>query len=488
MLSILIQKELKAIIHSPKFTATFTVCSLLILLSVFTGIREYKTSVNGYQSASQLVEQELLSATSWGRLHTRVYRAPDPMQIFVSGVDYDIGRWSFIADESTAKLRNSAYSDDPIFAVFRFIDFAFIVQFILTLFAILFTYDAVNGEREDGTLKLIFSNPVSRVKYLIAKCVGSWLGLVVPISIPILLGMLMLIVFKIPLETSHWIRIAGLMSLSLALFTFFIVLGVFISSLTRRSAVSFLTALVVWVIFIMIIPRAGVMASGNLVYVPRVAEIESQISGFAKNQWDEFYEGVDKRWADYNAELSNNGVLNDEILWRMMETEDSARTVIEQTIDDYDLKLREDLRQRKIYQEKLAFTLSRLSPASAFQLGAMSLAGTDTRVKNRYEENINNYRNEFYEFVEGKKKETGDMGGIMMSISVDDKGNRNMVTSGGDRNEGTIDVSELPRFSNPKIVLQESFSTAIIDLGLIVVYTILSFMGAFITFLRYDMR
>ena len=157
----LVHKELRAIILSPKFVGTFAVCSILILLSIFTGIKEYKTMQSRYEANSDLVEQELRQSTSWGHMSSKVYRAPDPMQIFVSGLDYDIGRWAAISDEQGAKLENSAYSDDPIYAVFRFIDFAFIVQFVLTLFAILFTFNAINGEREDGTLKLVFSNAVS---------------------------------------------------------------------------------------------------------------------------------------------------------------------------------------------------------------------------------------------------------------------------------------------------------------------------------------
>ena len=84
------------------------------------------------------------------------------MQIFASGVNNDIGRLSNISTWTEVKLRQSTYSDDSLFALFRFIDFTFIVQVVLSLFAILFTYDTINGERESGTLKLAFSNAVPR--------------------------------------------------------------------------------------------------------------------------------------------------------------------------------------------------------------------------------------------------------------------------------------------------------------------------------------
>ncbi|MCB0305285.1 MAG: hypothetical protein KDI38_16090, partial [Calditrichaeota bacterium] len=85
MLSLLIQKELKSIIASPKFVGTFGTCAVLILLSVFIGIQEYRASMTQYETARQLNDQEMAESSSWSALHTRVYRQPDPMQIFVSG-------------------------------------------------------------------------------------------------------------------------------------------------------------------------------------------------------------------------------------------------------------------------------------------------------------------------------------------------------------------------------------------------------------------
>ncbi len=480
----LIQKELRTIILSPKFVGTFAVCSILILLSVVAGIREYKTMESRYAANSGLVEQELRQQTSWGRMSTKIYRAPDPMQIFVSGLDYDIGRWSYVANNRGVKLNNSAYSDEPIYAIFRFIDLAFIVQFILTLFAIMFTFNAVSGEREDGTLRLVFSNSVSKARYLIAKCIGSWLGLVIPICIPILLGILLILILGVPLTIEHWLRISLFFILSLLLFTCFIVMGVFISSLTRRSTVSFLTSLVAWVILVMIIPRAGVMAAGNIIRIPRVAEIESLISGFSQERWEEFYAGMDQR---LSMDQSGRPEFDDDKLWALMQMEDSLRQGIEQEINQYDSRLREDLRQRKGAQEALAMTLSRISPASAFQLGAMSLAGTDIKMKLRYEEATNEYRNRFCQFIDQKQKETGDVGGIMMAISIDDTGESHM-SIGGNRSKDQLDVSAVPRFSPPVISLAEAVTPVVIDFGLLILFTFLLFAGAFVSFLRYDVR
>ena len=65
MFRIIVFKELKSILLSPKFAATFGVCSLLLLLSVYIGINEYHASVRRYDTAGELIEQQVREARSW---------------------------------------------------------------------------------------------------------------------------------------------------------------------------------------------------------------------------------------------------------------------------------------------------------------------------------------------------------------------------------------------------------------------------------------
>ena len=76
MFTTLVQKELKIILLSPKFSATFAVCSVLILLSVGIGIQEYRTAVRQHETARQLNDQTLRSAASWMGLSSSAYRLP----------------------------------------------------------------------------------------------------------------------------------------------------------------------------------------------------------------------------------------------------------------------------------------------------------------------------------------------------------------------------------------------------------------------------
>ena len=488
MLKLMIQKELKTIISSPKFAATFGACSILILLSVFIGINEYQENVKAYDTAKQLNDQRLAESMSWHGMSNQIFRKPQVMQIWVSGVQNDIGRLSSVGNYEGVKLRRSSYSDDPIFAVFRFIDFAFITQVALSLLAILFTYDAINGERERGTLKLTFANAVPRAKYIFAKFIGSTLGLVIPLLIPILLGLLMLLLYRIPVTGDDWAKIVVLLLISILFFVFFIAAGLMVSAMTRHSATSFMILLVAWVTMVLIVPRAGVMLAGQLVEIPSVAEVESQQAAYEQAAWDTHYEKMEenrrtRRQQTANMTPAEREAFEEENMWNWMEEEEASRKEIQKDISDHIKKLNEDHRNRRSEQERLGFSLSRFSPASAYQLACMTLANTNISLKNAYEDALNQYRDDFLAFTTRKQEENEGTSGLR--ISIDSEAG---FSVSGSRGIESLDLSEIPRFESPNHRLTSVANDTILDVGILMLYTITAFAIGFFAFLRYDVR
>lgn len=483
MLKTLILKELRVVITGPKFVATFAACSLLLLMSVYIGIVEFKQAVKQHHVAQQMDDEQLRQASSWRGVRTREHRVPDPMQIFSSGLHYDLGRWSPINDEETVKLEHSIYSDDPIFAVFRILDFTMIVQVVFSLFALLFTFDAVNGEKERGTLRLIFANAVPRVKYILAKALGSWMGLVIPLLIPILVSLLMISAFGITLSNDQWLRAASLIGLSLVYVSLFVFLGLLMSAVSQRSSVSFLLSLVVWIVFVLIIPRVGVMAAGQIAPVPQLAEIEGLRDGFAQDQWATYFrEAEERHQAQRQAE--GDGPMDEDALWARMEYEDSVRGEVQRTIEAHEVRLMEELENRRAVQRSIAMTLSRFSPAATYQLAAMSLAGTDLSLKSRYENALTEYRREFTDYVDRRAAESGGSAGAMM-IEIDSE--KGMTIKEG-RDKAAVDVTDRPRFSPPSFDSHQVLRAVIQDTGILLLFSLAVFSGAMVMFIRFDVR
>lgn len=488
MLNTLITHELRSIMLSPKFTLTFAVTSLLMLLSVAVGIAQYADNVRQYETTNTLTQQEMRESRGWMSLNNTVLRSPDPMQIFVAGVNNDIGRISAVNSFHGIKLTHSTYSDDPVYAVFRFVDLAFIVSVVFSLLALLFTYDAVNGEAERGTLQLIFSNAVPRAQYILGKFIGSWLGLIVPLCIPFLLSALLLLIWNIPMTADHWLRLSALFGISILYVTFFITAGIFLSTVTKRSSTSFLFSLVAWVCLVFIVPRAGATIAGQIVVIPTVAEVEAERDAFSKDRWAQYESVMQEKWRSRNAPSESmtkeeREAFREEHMWEWMEEDDRDRKLVQKDIDAFALSANEQQRNRKAEQERLAFVLSRISPASAFHLAAVNLAGTDITLKSRYEDALNVYRPLFTAYKEKKQKESGGMGGIRIEVNSDTG-----VKIDTGREKGVLDISDMPRFEQPVRSFRDAVIPAMIDIGLLGIFSFAAFAGAFVRFLRFDVR
>ncbi len=488
MLKLIVIKELKNIIQSPKFTATFTTLSVLLLLSFYIGINEYKYSLEQYNTATLLANDRVKDTRSWMGVSYSTYREPKPLQYLVGGINNDIGRYSTIVHSDEVKLRNSAYSDDPLFALFRNIDFSSIAMIVFSLFAILFSYNAINGEKEEGTLKLIFSNSVPRAKYIIGKIVGSWLGLVVPLLIPILLGLLLLLINNIYLNGTEWLSLVSLIFISIVYLTFFIALGTLVSSVTKSSVASFMILLVLWIVTVFIIPRVGVMSAAQMVEVPTISQIESQQDAYSKDRWQIYMDELSDKWEKRRAAMAGmtdeeKEAYEDDMSYAWMEEDDKARKQVEKDIADYNQKLNEDYVKRKIVLEQLALNFSRISPASLFQLAAMNLATSDIELKHRYEESMREYKNRFMDFAEKKQEESGESG--MFTIKMSSDGGFKLNDG---RQEGGLDVSELPKYVSPKQNYASLLNSIILDSVLLIIYSVICFGIAFAAFLRFDVR
>jgi hypothetical protein len=216
-----------------------------------------------------------------------------------------------------------------------------------------------------------------------------------------------------------------------------------------------------------------------MVRVPTVAEIEGQREAFAKDRWANFHQDLEKLF-ESNRHSSPDSMTED-AMWSQMQAQDSMRRAVELEINAYEAKLYEDLSQRRKVQERMAFTLSRFSPASSYQLAAMSLAGTDLGLKQRYEDGLTAYRTQFVDYA--NKKTEDSPGGFQISFSSD-KG----MSIAAPRNKAQLDVTDMPAFVPPMHELGNTDGGVIVDAGLLALYSLLAFAGAFFAFLRYDVR
>ena len=172
-------------------------------------IAEYSQDTN---KAAESLEKK---SSSLGELAVKgpgyLYKSPSPLTFIATGEDanlpkrvegassggYGIGmttpdykfnyswsaNWWFQYPHDTSRQNDSLPN-------FTELDWAFIIGLVMSFMAILFTYDAISGERETGTLSLLMSNSVSRATVLLGKFIGAFLTILLPLFIGILLNLM----------------------------------------------------------------------------------------------------------------------------------------------------------------------------------------------------------------------------------------------------------------------------------------------------------
>ncbi|MDX2127691.1 MAG: ABC transporter permease subunit [Chloroherpetonaceae bacterium] len=486
MLKLLIEKELKAFLQSPKFVLSFSVMSILIILSVYLGVEEYHATKNQYETARQLAAEDLQSQTNWGSVYTRAFREPNPLMIFASGVQNDIGRKTIVSKWQENRLQGSLYSEDSVFAIFRVVDFVFIFQTVVSLFAILFTFNAINGEKESGTLQLTFSNSIPRALFISAKALGAIFALCFPLLIPVLLSFLIVVLFGVPMEPEHWLKACAIIALGLSHFIVFILLGILVSSSVRNSATSFLVLISLWITFVLILPRAGMMIASEVIPIPSISELDTKMEAFSKSKWDEKMKREMELYEKYNKTLETltpkeRDAKSAEMNWDIKEESEALQKKLDAEIAEFNRKTNEEAANQQAAQEDLALWISRISPSSAFQLASMSLAETDVETKYRYESAIRSYRDRFITYINQKQKESGSNNGF--TIHFDKNGIKVHGAS-----SMRLNFENMPVFQ-PPIQSGLSITEKILpDIGLLIFYALSFFALAFVLFLRFDIR
>jgi len=469
MLKDIIKKEIVETITSPKFVFTFLLCAVLILLSVYTGVATYSAELKEYGASVALNKKNLESQPSYGALAglgTKISRPPQVLSSIASGIDEAIGRVATVNVAYDPNLVDSKYESNPVFSVFGALDLAFIVKIVLSLFAILFTYDAVVGEKERGTLKLALSNRVPRDRLILGKVIGGYLSLLIPLIIPLLLSLLFLLAMpNISLDGEAWGRLLLMFLVFFLYLSVFFTLGLFVSARTSKSSTSFLVLLFIWVTFVTVIPKVSVLAAAQLKPIPSVHEITARKDAFLQ----QIQGGAQKEvlaWVKENSpKPGEDQKAFQEKFRQWLEEYQQSLTA---KIDENNAALERDYQAKKRAQQNLAVNLSRVSPASALTFSTMSLARTGLDEHGRFLASIRTYKPIFTKWANAK---------MMRNI--------NMQTG---EQGGKVVLDDMPQHTFDPETLGRSFARTLPDIGLMFVLILVFFSGAYVSFLKYDVR
>ena len=408
-----------------------------------------------------------------------LYKKPSPLGFIATGADTNLpkrvagnapsgGDWSFPDFRYISSSNWSLeYPQDPFrkndtLPSFTELDWTFIIGLVMSFMAILFTYDAISGERETGTLSLLMSNSVSRATVLLAKFIGAFLTLMLPVLIGILLNLMIVNASKlVSLDGSEWLRFGIIVVVSALYISIFLWLGLFISSQFSNSSSSLLVLLLIWVVFVVLIPNTmGVLASG-FQQVPS----RSEVSRLKQAKLDEINQRYleSRRLFQFGSPSDNPPNIEALRIWAGYLTE---RADAKSRFDDAHL-------DKQFAQVGFTQQITRLSPAALYKYALESLAGTGFARHKRFVQQARRYRQQFVDFI--KSEDRGD----------NDSYHVYLVKEG--LSQKPVAFNSIPKFSE-ELTLGITFKGALLDLMLLASLSLLLFMTAVLAFLRSDVK
>jgi ABC-type transport system involved in multi-copper enzyme maturation permease subunit len=490
MLKNLIFKEIQESIINFRFLFTFLICIVLIPLSFYLGADEYKNRKEHIDNLEKLYIQQHEGNIRFD-MNAEGYRSPSPFSIFCLGLENYLPDKVVTSREGSMQFERQWGINNPVSILTGKIDFLYVVCFIMPLLVFSLTFNSVSSEKENGTLRLVLSNSVSKWKILAAKIAGPYLLLAISFVSGIILGVILLLLTNkgVVMNPSFaGILVIVLLLSMLFLFVLFCI-GTYISIAGRSTFLSMIASLFVYVIFAMLIPKLSPMMAQVIHPVKSIQVhntekniLREEITANRENEKRELMRslkeqyGLSQRISDLDDNQEQRQVYDNVIV-----PDYNARTLL---IDEqYGAQLASDLSGiDKAYeneiniQKAIALNIARLSPFSAFINLVADLSSTGFSEMENYRQQAGQFqdyvRNEVYDKVISRRYY--DEGGYFQSWE--------QVGSG-------IDQDVVPRitgyrYMEPAVVISRDWP----DLLLICLFAILFLTASFTGFLKYDVR
>lgn len=192
MFTTLLRRELLENLMTFRFAAATLGTLLLVLANTAVLLEDYERRLADYNTAVKKHRQELHETKIYGEGEIALDRPPNPLSIFNVGLDKRLGNEILIAHNTVPTLWEARMngSENPFLNLFSSIDLVFIFEVVLSLMTLMFAYDALAGERERGTLRLVLTNPVGRAHVLLAKYVSAMTCMLIALVISLLFALI----------------------------------------------------------------------------------------------------------------------------------------------------------------------------------------------------------------------------------------------------------------------------------------------------------
>jgi len=403
----------------------------------------------------------------------------NPLQVFIQGMQKaKEGFYRFTHQQMPYKVLENL--NDTISPLFPGMDQIFLIGIILSLLAVIFGYDSICGEKENGTLRLMLSCSVPRDIILLGKWLGGLIALELPFIISVICTVGILLVQNSILVTfSQWLRVAGIFGLGIVYIAAIYSISVCVSCFTAKASTSLIVLAAIWAFLILSAPNFCPHLARLIRPVESLPTIEMQRATMVQHLWKTQMIDAVKKWDKENGFGDPWWAGIDFSVWeggakRSRERDVQVGNIITQTWEQMLVQNdRLDEKYSAEIQEQLrtGLLLSRISPFTNFSLGAAEMAGQAISEDKNVRQQIRKYYEACadYDSKEGAKE-------LKLAFDTQDKGHYDFRQM----------RAPFPIFTYKPSPI--SVAEIFLDFGLLIGIILFSFIVSFFAFLKYDVR
>jgi ABC-type transport system involved in multi-copper enzyme maturation permease subunit len=469
MLVTLLKKEFLEHVLSLRFIVASVLSLVLVTLSLIVLRADYVQKKEAYDLNRETYRKEAERLGDYTQLQMQgihVDRPPAKLQVSYYGLEKVEDKTAqvmvFMAPGPQGELYRS-----PASALFPTPDILYVVATVLSLMAFVFSYDAVCGERESGTMRLMLSYSVPRDKFILAKWLGGYLSLATPFVISLVVAALIILVSRsVGFTGNQWAAYVLAAIGSLLFIAVMFSLGMFVSSRCARSATAIMILLFIWVGMVLFVPNVSPYISNQVKRVTPSDVLESRMRQEVTDLAREFTQKMEQLGRKYQPQFQQGGEVAQQAMvefgeemnktWK--EFQNNTNMVGERNIRDFENELDGQIAVAKI--------ISRLSPVSSYVYIATDLAATGVRKQLHFMDALREYQTAFRGYLNRKTEGQFPFG-----------------NQGG---QGSYDISDMPVFEYVEEPIPARVAGSLLDFGLLSVEALFFFMAAFMSFLRAD--
>jgi len=509
------QRQLLLDLMTFKFAAATAACVVLTAVFVPMLARDYQERLRTYRDNVTRNEVDLRTVKVYQNVTPTLFRAPSVLSPFSEGLEKRIAGAGVIELDKVPEMRGVASQGNPYQAVFPVFDTSLIFKIVMSLLALLVAYDAVSGERQRGTLKLILSGTARRHEVLLGKLLAGLLVLVIPVTVTFLVSLVVLLSFPpIHLSTADWGRIVLMYVASLIFVSAMYNMGLLFSCLTRRPAMSLVLGLFVWIFFAVVVPNGSVYLAAEMCVPEPQEKIDAQIVSLRQQCQAEMEETKvnrpqDTMQSDARDAFGRNyhRLLNPAFLEYLRECNRRQFPLTIKYADRF-WEVERGRLDSLCAQRRLADRLATVSPVSLYDGVMSALSGTDLAAFQRFTDAVRAYRALAVEYVRLKtdgfslpsfftpctRQEAEEYERFLTQArQIKDQAEMAAFAQTAKArleklytNIPNLDLRDFPAFTPPGAF--GSVARAVPGLGSLVVVNFLFFALSFVAFMKYDIR